>query len=339
MKNETIVLCFPVTDEQVKKIESSTQRNVKVSNQDDISKDIFEADIFCGHAKKEPIDWAGVTAKGRLRWIQSSAAGLDHCLAPEVIAADEIMVSGCSALFANQVAEQTMALLFGLIRSMPVFFRAQLKKEFVRRPTDELHGKTVGIVGFGGNGRRIAEVLRPFAAKIVATDCFANGELGQADVLLPPEKLSELLQVSDVVILTLPLTQANEGMFDDSVLSTMKPGSYLINVGRGSVVDHLALTRHLESGHIKATGFDVCEPEPLPLDHPLWDMPQVLISPHVGAQSKWRVPMTVELFCNNLERFDRQETLFNLVDKPLGFPRPEHRISAAHPMFSTILSS
>jgi phosphoglycerate dehydrogenase-like enzyme len=107
----------------------------------------------------------------------------------------------------------------------------------------------------------------------------------------------------------------------------MKPGAYLINVGRGSVVDTNAMIENLESGHLGAAGIDVVDPEPLPAQSPLWDMDHVLITPHVGAQSPRRIPVTVDLFCNNLSRFRAGQSLLNLVDKDLGFPRPENRIS------------
>ena len=110
---ETIVLCFPVSGQDVKRIEASagTQTRVIVSSQEQIHQHLMEADIFCGHAKS-PVDWGAVVRQGRLRWIQSSAAGLDHCLTPPVIESS-ILVSGCSGLFANQVAEQAMALTLG----------------------------------------------------------------------------------------------------------------------------------------------------------------------------------------------------------------------------------
>ena len=126
-----IVLCFPVQDPHVRQISDAVRpANVTVSSQQSIDKSILNADIFCGHAKEKELPWEEVVAQGRLQWIQSSAAGLDHCLKPAVIESD-IPVTSASGLFADQVAEQTMALLFGLIRSMPVFSEAKRSKEFV----------------------------------------------------------------------------------------------------------------------------------------------------------------------------------------------------------------
>jgi D-3-phosphoglycerate dehydrogenase len=146
----------------------------------------LEADIYCGHAKV-PIDWERVTQLRRLKWIQSSAAGLDHCLTPAIVDSN-ILVSGASGLFADQVAEQTMALLYGLIRKLPVFFRGQQAKQYLRHPTDDLHGKVVGIVGFGCNGQRIAELLKPIAGRIIATDYFPDDCPDSIDQVLPAEQ-------------------------------------------------------------------------------------------------------------------------------------------------------
>ncbi|MBT6723510.1 MAG: D-2-hydroxyacid dehydrogenase, partial [Planctomycetaceae bacterium] len=142
-----VVLCFPVTHEQVAELDACSD-DIEVVNagQTGIAHEILNADIFVGHAKV-PVPWNQVVRQGRLKWIQSSAAGLDHCLQPEVIDSD-IVVSSVSGLFANQVAEQTMALLFGVYRSSLTFFRASEKREFVRRPTLDFHGQTVGIIGF-----------------------------------------------------------------------------------------------------------------------------------------------------------------------------------------------
>lgn len=331
MTTKTIVTCFPLDDSHVEKIRLTAKADfeVIVSGQDRIAEDLFKADIFCGHAKV-PVDWKSVVEQGRLVWIQSSAAGLDHCLTPPVIDSP-IIVSGCSALFAPQVAEQMMSLLMGLVRRSPVFFKAQQIKEYVRRPTDNIFGKTVGIVGMGGNGHRIARVLKPMVGRIIGTDLFPDAcekivSEQTVEKVYAADELDKVLPLCDVVIVTLPLSDANEKLLSDVQFSLIKAGTYLINVGRGSVVDTDSLVRALSSGHLGGAGIDVVDPEPLPVDSPLWDLDNVIISPHVGAQSPLRVPSTIELFCDNLDRYRNGETLFNLVDKELGFPRPENRV-------------
>jgi len=225
-----------------------------------------------------------------------------------------------------------MSLLMGLIRRSPVFFKAQQIKEYVRRPTDNIFGKTVGIIGMGGNGHRIARVLRPMVGRIIGTDRFPEAcekivAEQTVEKVYAADELDVLLPQCDVVIVTLPLSDANEKLISDDQFGLIRPGAYLINVGRGSVVDTDSLVRALSTGHLGGAGIDVVDPEPLPVDSPLWELDNVIVSPHVGAQSPLRIPTTIELFCDNLNRYRTGDPLLNLVDKELGFPRPENRIS------------
>jgi len=317
-----VVLCFPVNSEQVEQIQRVVPSfQIVAAEQEEIGQLIFQADIFCGHAKR-PVDWERVVQAGRLRWIQSSAAGLDHCLHPAVVSSS-IQVTSASGLFANQVAEQTCALLYGLIRGLPAFFQAGVRREFIRLPTDDLHGKTIGIVGFGGNGQRIAEMLAPLGNRMIATDYWPRPCPDLLQTLWTPEALPRLLSESDVVILCVPLTDQTHHLIDRAALDRMKPGAYLINVARGPVVDEVALIAALQNGHLAGVGLDVTEVEPLPEDSPLWTLDRVLITPHVGAQSHRRVADTVDFFCDNLRRYLSGQPLRNLVDKTLGFPMPD----------------
>ena len=316
-----IVLCFPVEERHVGQIEGvAPQAKVVDAGQERIAEELLTADIFCGHAKV-PVPWPETVAQGRLRWIQSSAAGMDHCLTPEVIESD-IVVTSASGLFADQVAEQTLALLLGLLRSMPTFYRAQQAKEFIRRPTRDLHGLTVGIVGFGGNGRRIAEVLAPLKTRIIATDMFPVEKPPYVEQLWPADRLDDLLATADVVVLCVPLNETTNQMIDAAALAKMRRGALLINVARGQVVVEADLVAALEAEHLSSVGLDVTEIEPLPAASKLWDLPQVVITPHVGAQSQRRVDDTADFFCENLRRYMAGEGLLNVVDKHLGFPVP-----------------
>ena len=317
-----IVLCFPVEDRHVAQIQHAALSDDVVVNagQERVAECLPDADIFCGHAKV-PVPWDDVVAQRRLQWIQSSAAGLDHCLVPSVIAS-EIPVTSASGLFAPQVAEQTAAILFGLLRNLPAFVHAQDKKEFIRLPTHDLLGKTVGIVGFGGNGRQIAKTLAPFGVELIATDLFPVRKPDDVKELWRADQLPELLSASDVVIMCVPLNDDTRGMMAAKEFSQMKPGAFFVNVARGQVVIENDLVGALSSGHLGAAGLDVTEVEPLPETSPLWEMDNVIITPHVGAQSAKRVDVTVDFFCENLQRFQAGEPLENLVDKNLGFPVP-----------------
>lgn len=316
-----IVLCYPIEKKHYDQIcAAAPDAEVVDAGQERIATELLNADIFCGHAKV-PVPWAQVVKQGRLKWIQSSAAGLDHCLTPEVINSD-IIVTSASGLFADQVAEQTMAILLGFLRGLPTFFRQQQAKEFIRRPTRDLHGKTIGIVGLGGNGRRIAEVLVPFRVRILATDYFPIDKPTHVEELWPADQLERLLPLCDIVILCVPLNSQTLGMFGEREFSLMKPGSLFVNVARGQVVQEDALVAALESGHLCGAALDVTEIEPLPETSKLWHMPNVVITPHVGAQSAKRADDTTDLVCENLRRYFSGRPLLNLVDKQLGFQVP-----------------
>ncbi|MEZ6150620.1 MAG: D-2-hydroxyacid dehydrogenase [Pirellulaceae bacterium] len=317
-----IVLCYPVEPRHLKHFaERFPDARVIDAGQEGIGEEIFQADIFVGHAKV-PVDWQRVVEQGRLKLIQSSAAGLDHCLVPAVVDSD-IPVCSASGLFAHQVGEQTLALLLGLLRGLPVFFRQAQAKEFIRRPTDDLRGKRVGIVGLGGNGRRLVQLLAPFGVSLRATDYYPVRKPPEVFELWGAERLQELASVSDILILSLPLNTHTRNLISEDVLRAMPRGGYLINVARGQVVDEQALVGVLQDGHLVGAGLDVTYVEPLPVESPLWDMSNVIITPHVGAQAASRVDDSTRLAVKNLSRFFRGEQLWNIVDKKLGFPHPD----------------
>lgn len=315
-----IVLCYPVQSKHIAQIAAAApDAEIVDAGQERIAEELFTADIFCGHAKV-PVDWDAVVRQGRLRWIQSSAAGMDHCLTPSVVASD-IVVTSASGVLADQVAEHAVALITAWCRSLPVFFRAQQKKEFIRRPTRDLHHSTVGIVGLGGVGRRLAELVAPFKTRVVATDLFPVEKPSCVEALWPAEALDRLLAQSDIVVLSLPLNSSTRGLIDASALARMKPTALLANMARGPLVVTQDLIEALEAGRLAGAVMDVTDPEPLPADSRLWDLPNVIITPHVGGQSARRIDDMTDLFCQNLIRWRTGQPLINhLTDKALGFP-------------------
>ena len=315
-----IVLCYPVEPKHLRQIAAvMPEAEIVDAGQSRIAEALFTADIFCGHTKV-PVDWDGVVRQGRLRWIQSSAAGMDHCLVPSVIASD-VVVTSASGLLADQVAEHTIALVTAWCRSLPAFFRAQERRDFTRLPTCDLHHSTVGIVGFGGVGRRLARLVAPFKTRILATDLYPIDKPDFVEELWPPERLDDLLSQSDIVVLSLPLNASTRGIIDGKALARMKPSALLANMARGPLVVTADLVAALESHALAGAVMDVTNPEPLPPDNPLWAMPNVIITPHVGGQCATRNDDVTRLFCENLRRWKASEPLINyLSDKQLGFP-------------------
>lgn len=316
-----IVLCYPVEPEHIAQIQAvAPDWQVVDAGQERIAELLPTADIYCGHAKV-PVPWGEVVSGGRLKWIQSSAAGMDHCLVPAVIESD-ILVTSASGVLANQVADHTMALLTGSLRRLPMFSTATQKREFIRRPTRDLHGATIGIVGLGGNGRRLAEVLSAFQTTILATDWFPVNKPPHVAELLAADRLDEILPRCDAVILAVPLNDVTRGMFDARRIGLMKQGSVLVNMARGPIVVEEALVDALESGHLWGAGLDVTETEPLAETSRLWTAPNLILTPHVGGQCKTRIDDMTNFFCHNLARYREGRPLRNVADKELGFPFP-----------------
>lgn len=316
-----IVLCYPVEPSHVARIHAvAPDAEIVDAGQERVADELPRCDVFCGHPKV-PVPWDEVVARGRLRWIQSSAAGLDHCLVPSVVGSS-IVVTSASGVLADQVAEHGLALALACTRRLPLFLGQQRRREFVRRPTRDLTDATVLIVGLGGNGRRLARVLLPFRPRILATDHFPVRKPEHVEFLGPPESLSSLLPRADVVFLCAPLTERTRGLFDAAAFRAMKPGAILVNMARGRIVDEDALVDALESGHLDSAGLDVTPDEPPAPDSRLWDAPRLIVTPHVGGQSARRIDAMTDFFCDNLRRYREGGPLSNVVDKRLGFPEP-----------------
>jgi D-3-phosphoglycerate dehydrogenase len=316
-----IVLCYPVEPQHIQRIQSVwPEADIVDAGQERIAEELPEADIFCGHAKV-PVNWDETVGRSRLRWIQSSAAGLDHCLVPSVVASN-ITVTSASGVLAKQVADHALALLLAVLRNLPTFFRAQQKHEFIRRPTRDLHGARIGLVGLGGNGPRLARVLKAFETTILATDWFPAQKSPFVDEVLAAADVDEMLPHIDALILTAPLTEHTRRMIDARRLKLLHRDAVLINVARGPMVVERELAEVLQSGYLWGAGVDVTEEEPLSAHSPLWGLPNVIITPHVGGQRASRIDDMTDLFCENLRRFRAGKPLANLVDKRLGFPEP-----------------
>ena len=330
-RSMNLVVCFkegPVEEYLIDRIHTAWPE-VGITNvgQKDVAAALLDADFFCGHAKV-PVDWDAVVRQGRLQWIQSSAAGMDWCLVPSVVESD-IVISTASGVLADQVAEHTMALILGWMRNLETFLREQHDertpdyRKFFRRPTRDLTGRTVGIVGFGGVGRRLSQVLTPFRTEILAIDLFPVDKPPHVSELWPPERLDDLLGKSDVVILCLPLNLQTRGMFNGDRLKKMRPETLFVNVARGPLVDTDALAAALKNRELAGAVVDVTSPEPLPKEHPLWNFPNVIVTPHVGGQFRFRFDDVVDIFSANIRRWQEGRPLINHLTpegKRLGFP-------------------
>ncbi|MDR0337959.1 MAG: protein kinase [Planctomycetaceae bacterium] len=327
-----LVVCFketPVEQPLIDRIHAAwSEVNIINVGQKDIASALLEADYFCGHAKV-PVDWDVLVRQNRIRWIQSSAAGMDWLLVPSVIKSD-IAITTASGVLADQVAEHTLSLILAWMRNISTFQREQHDpttpdyRKFIRRSTHDLTGLTVGIVGFGGVGRRLSEVLAPFQTRILAIDLYPTEKPNHIAELWSTDKLDQLLSESNVVVLCLPLNAQTRELFNAKRFQSFRKDALFVNVARGQLVVMHDLVEVLQQGLIAGAVMDVTSPEPLPPDHPLWNFyPNVLITPHVGGQSHRRFEDVVDIFTANISRWQRQLPLINFLTpkgKELGFP-------------------
>jgi phosphoglycerate dehydrogenase-like enzyme len=213
--------------------------------------------------------------------------------------------------------------LLAFTRGFPHYMDRQRERAWAGRhgdvPLDELSGKTLLIVGLGGIGHAIAQRAAAFGMTVLATDPKVFEKPLCVAELHTPERLDNLIPRADVVASAAPLTSQTRRLFNADRFESMKRGAVFLNVSRGGLVHTDALVAALASGHLVAAGLDVTDPEPLPSDHPLWSVPNVIITPHSAGQSPGGLRRRHELFRENLRRFAAGEMLLNIVDKHAGY--------------------
>jgi len=255
----------------------------------------------------------------KLRFIQSIGAGTDQ-FPREQLARRGIRLASARGVNARAVAEHAMALMLALSRRLPEARDNQRKRLWrgmigdLALREDELAGKTLLVVGLGDIGGRLARLAKAFDMRVVGLrrNVMAGG--GAADAVHGMGEFESLLPAADFVALTCPLTQETENLVDAAALGRMKPSAYLVNVARGRVVDEAALVAALAAGSIAGAGLDVTAEEPLAADSPLWDMAQVLLTPHTAGETRRYEDNVIEILRDNLERLWRgEESLRNQV--------------------------
>ena len=254
-----------------------------------------------------------------LRWIQSHSAGMDNFLFPEIINRD-VMVTNMAGLYASQGAEHAWALLLSLTRGVPSTTDDNGRKVWPM-PALELTGGTLGIIGLGGFGLEIVKRAVGYDMTILAIDPVRQDKPLEVTELNRPSRqnLHSLLKRSDAVMIACPKVPETYHLIGGKELAVMKNTAYLVNVTRGGIVDEQALIIALKSGQIAGAGLDVAEVEPVPPNSPLWEAPNLIITPHRAGSSQHRPQKTFEFFCDNLRRYLKGEKLENVVNKNLGF--------------------
>ena len=256
----------------------------------------------------------------RARWVHSMWTGVEKLLSPQLVSSP-LVLTNARGVFRRPLAEWSVGVMLFFAYDLRRVVRQQ--EAFTWQPfeSEELFGKTLGIVGYGGIGRAAAERTRPFGMRVIALR--RRPEASERDPLLDrtyrPSQIDELMAASDYLLVAAPLTQETRGLVGEAQIRAMKASGVLINVGRGPVIDEAALVRALEEGRIRGAALDVVDVEPLPADHPFYRMKNVLLSPHTADRVSGFFQLPVDCFLENLRRFEAGEALQNVVDKEAGY--------------------
>jgi len=294
---------------------------VYLPSYDLLSGQISDADVLIGWSIR-PDQFA---AARKLKWIHSPAAAVHQLMFPELIKS-EVVVTNSGDVHGPVVAEHAIALLLALAKRIPQAIQYQRKREWAQeilwqeqpRPR-EVAGTTVMVIGMGSIGREFASRARALGMKVVAVRENPQKGPGSADAVYGPEQLDSVIPEADYILLCTPVTPATTGLMNRTRLGRMKPDAYLINVGRGPLVDEAALIEVLKDHKIAGAALDVFTEEPLPKDSPFWDMESVLITPHTAAVTDRLWERHYQLIGENLRRFLEGKPLLNLIDKRRGY--------------------
>ncbi|MDQ0116066.1 D-2-hydroxyacid dehydrogenase [Paenibacillus harenae] len=312
------ILCLPdLTAEQQEAVRSAAPGlsiqfgNALTSFED---RDYREAEIIFGWDAK--VNTEALQEGTKLRWVQSWSSGIDSL--PLALLEDRnVLLTDASGVHARSVSETAVAMMLGLARGIASAVRNQQMGLWESPSTlAEMNGGTVAIVGAGEIGREVARIARAFDMRVLAVRR-SGGAMPEADVVYDTTRLDDALREADYVVNILPLTNETEHVFGAERFAVMKRSAYFINVGRGATVRTEDLIEALNKGKIAGAGLDVFEQEPLPSDHPLWSMPNVIITPHnAGGMTVRNTERLVKLFADNIKIYLSGETgsLRNLVD-------------------------
>jgi D-2-hydroxyacid dehydrogenase (NADP+) len=243
-----------------------------------------------------------------LSWLHTFSAGVDHPIFRSFIDRG-VIVTNSSGASATPIAQTVMMYLLALSRDLPGWLRAQAEHRWAPRRLADLDGSTIGVVGMGPIGLEVIRLATAFGMRPTGMRRSLRGDEPCETWTL--DRLHELAAAVDVLVLALPLTDDTRGMIDASVLDSMAPGARFVNIARGEVVDEDALIDRLRSGHLGGAALDVFATEPLPADSPLWDLPNVILTPHSSGSSSSADDRAVEVFIDNLERLTTGQPLRN----------------------------
>ena len=295
---------------------------VLLAGREGIQNEIADAEVLLVQSLKRE----QFLAARALRWVHCPSAAVHQFMFAEFVASKVALTNG-SEVHAPAVAEHVMAMMFALARRIPESVRYQHEHAWgqgpiwnERRASFELAGCTLGLVGLGSIGRNVAQRAAAMGMRVIAVREHPEKPRPEfVEEVLPTSRLNDMLSSADYVVLSPPITPATKGMIGREQLAAMKPDAYLLNVGRGPLIDEAALIETLRAHKIAGAALDVFDKEPLPADSPFWDLDNLLITPHTGGFTEKMWERQYSFFAENLRRYLNAEPLIGLVDKHRGY--------------------
>jgi phosphoglycerate dehydrogenase-like enzyme len=314
-----VLVTHRITDAEANQIRSAgtSVELVMLRDRSALNAQIAEAEAIFG-----PVDGDALAHAKKLKWVQHTAAGVE--VLPKSLMEHPCVLTNMQRVYAPVIAESAIGMLLsltrGLVQDSFPNFKARKWGEKSTVPLIDLYHKTMGIVGIGGIGTEIARRAHyGFEMKILAVDPKPLPKPDFVAELREPGWLLEMVPQVDVLVSAAPHTKETLKMFNQSVFSRMKPSAYFINVSRGGLVDQEALVKALKEKTIAGAGLDVTTPEPLPPGHPLWECPNLTITPHNSGQAPVRQIRLIALAAENVRRYSNGLPLLNVVDKARGY--------------------
>ena len=323
MASDVRVLVSPDQKKQLAELERSLPNLELVAAKSDQILDVIgDCDAIIGLGYGGDRSRQIIQAGKKLRWVHSTSAGVENTVWIPELKDSDIILTNAKIFQGPEIADHAFGLLLTLTRNLKQFNR-RMDEGWERITPDlpiiELRHKTILIVGLGGIGTQIAQRASAFDMRVLAVDPKDIPLMHIVERVVRPDQLHEVLPQADVVVSSVPHTAASEGMFGKKEFALMKDSVYFVNVSRGKVVQTEALVEALRSGKVRAAGLDVTNPEPLPKNHQLWKMNNVIITPHIATVSIQSRTRLLELIRSNIERFVTGRPMLNVVNKTAGF--------------------
>ncbi|MBH1940807.1 D-2-hydroxyacid dehydrogenase [Mobilitalea sibirica] len=308
---------FPMKEEYKRMIENTTSMiSLNVRKHDEVTMEMVQkAEIIFGWPSKEQLREAK-----NLKWLHLPSAGADRFVDKESYCNKEIVLTNSSGVFGLPIAEHVFAMILSYNRKLQeyAYQKAERKWQGVSGERD-FYGSTIGIIGMGDIGTEVAKRAKVWGANVLGIKRTITETPEYVDRIYSTEEIDKVLAESDYIVLALPSTPKTQEIISEEKLKIMKSDAFIINVGRGSLINQEALIKALKEGWIGGAGIDVTTPEPLPEDNPLWELPNVIITPHSSGGSPSNDKRRMNIFLDNLNRYLKHQPLRNTVDFREGY--------------------